>query len=67
MENFQPPNNGFHGCWRFLGRSGRFISIGEQWWLLIISSWVTDPHIDSYDDHYVILIYLNDASGEHNI
>ena len=24
----------------------------------------TDPHIDSYDDHYVILIYLNDASGD---
>lgn len=24
----------------------------------------TDPHIDSFEDHYVILIYLNDSSGD---
>ena len=24
----------------------------------------TDPHIDSFEDHYVILIYLNNASGD---
>ncbi len=24
----------------------------------------TDPHIDSYEDHYVVLIYLNDSNGD---
>ena len=24
----------------------------------------TDPHIDSHEDHYVVLIYLNDSTGD---